>query len=161
MIRFASSSTASASPLGASSQRARPHPRTNALLALLLCLLPLAGCVERIMKINSQPPGAVVIVNDEEVGLTPATFSFLWYGDYDIILRKQGYRTIKTHHRVNAPWYQIPPLDFISEHLVIGTIRDEHTLPEFQLQLDEPPPADQVVKDAVELRNRALLEDAP
>ena len=63
-----------------------------------------SGCVERTMKIQTDPPGALVVVNDEEVGLSPVKFSFLWYGDYEIILRRVGYETLRTHYRVEAPW---------------------------------------------------------
>src|ERR1051326_773674 len=54
-----------------------------ALAAALLVLLP--GCVERTMKIPSRPAGAIVYVNDEEVGKTPVKLSFTWYGDYDLV----------------------------------------------------------------------------
>jgi hypothetical protein len=117
-----------------------------------------AGCVERTMKIQTRPPGALVIVNDEEVGVSPVKFSFLWYGDYDIILRKQGYQTLKTNHRVNPPWYQVPPFDLIAETMIIGTLHDDHVLPPFTLQETETPTAREVVERAEELRGRALLE---
>ncbi len=129
-------------------------------LAILLgaSLAILTGCVERTMKITTRPPGAVVIVNDEEVGISPVTFAFTWYGDYDLMFRKEGYQTLKTHHRIRAPWWQWPVFELITETMIIGTIRDRHELPVFELQEAEPPSIEDVVKRAVELRDRALFE---
>lgn len=134
--------------------------RTGRQIAILLVVagLALPGCVERTLKITSSPPGARVFVNDEEVGLTPVKFSFVWYGDYDIVLRKPGYQTLKTHYRINPPWYQVPPLDLVSETMTIGTIHDNHEAPPFELLAVEPVPTSQVVERAVELRDRATYE---
>lgn len=134
--------------------------RTQSALALsaLALLVTLAGCVERTMRIQTDPPGALVVVNDEEVGNSPVKFSFLWYGDYDIILRKQGYETLKTHHRVAPPWYQLPPFDLVAETMIIGTLHDDHVLPSYTLKKAETPALDEVIERALELRERALLE---
>ena len=121
-----------------------------------MALICSTGCVERVMKIRTAPEGALVLVNDEEVGVTPTEFSFLWYGDYDIVIRKSGYRTLKTHYRVNAPWHQVPPLDLFAENLYPGRIRDEHTLPTYELEAAEAPTIEDTVKHAVEVRDKAL-----
>jgi hypothetical protein len=109
------------------------------------------------MKITTRPPGAVVVVNDEEVGVSPVKFNFLWYGDYDIIIRKPGYETLKTHHRVDAPWWQWPVFDLITETMIAGTLHDDHVVPEYELKPAELPPVDEVAQRAVELRDRALF----
>ena len=135
--------------------------RTGALLPTVLIsllLTAIGGCVERRMKIETDPPGALVIVNDEEVGVSPVAFSFLWYGDYEIILRKPGYQTLHTHYRVNAPWYEWPPIDLVAEVMVPVQISDEHILPTFTLEPAKPPLVSDVVERAVELRNRALSD---
>ncbi len=123
-----------------------------------LCLLSLSltACVERNVKIETDPPGAIVVVNDEEVGVSPVKFSFLWYGDYDLILRKSGHETVKTHFRVKAPWYQYPPFDLITETLIIGTITDAHVLPPFVLPEAERPAIDVLVDRASAMRTDAL-----
>ena len=134
--------------------------RLLSVVAALAPALTLAsGCVERTMKIRTDPPGALIIVNDEEVGVSPVRFSFLWYGDYDILLRKAGYQTLKTHYRVEAPWYQWPPFDLVAETLVPVMIRDEHELPTFVLEPAQTPTVAEVTERAVELRKRALSED--
>lgn len=116
-----------------------------------------AGCVERTMKIQTDPPGATVIVNDEEVGVSPAKFAFTWYGDYDIVLRKPGYKTLKTHHELKPPWYQIPPIDFVSECLMPQMFRDHHDLPVYTLEPADEGLAADIVERAEEMRDRALF----
>jgi hypothetical protein len=116
------------------------------------------GCVERTARIQTDPPGALVVVNDEEVGVSPVKFSFLWYGNYDIILRKPGYKTLKTNCWINAPWYQWAPFDLVAETMIPVMIHDQHVLPAFVLEPAETPTMDEVVQRAAELRDRALFE---
>lgn len=53
--------------------------------ALAACSL-LSGCVERLITVKSNPSGAIVFLNDEEIGRTPATVPFRFYGVYDVRL---------------------------------------------------------------------------
>ncbi|RMF83201.1 MAG: PEGA domain-containing protein [Planctomycetota bacterium] len=128
------------------------------LIPALAVLIVAGGCVERTMRISTDPQGARVIVNDEEVGISPVKVSFLWYGDYEIIVRKRGYETVKTHAQVDPPWYQIPPIDFVAETLVIGTIHDDHVLPTIRMKPSATPPPEEVVARAEELRERTAFE---
>lgn len=127
------------------------------LPAALMALFQ-AGCVERTARIQTKPSGAMVLVNDEEVGVSPVKFDFTWYGDYDIILRKPGYETLKTHYRIEAPWYQWPPIDLVAEALIPTMIHDQRTLPTFELQPAQTPTAEELVERATELRDRSLFE---
>jgi hypothetical protein len=136
----------------------RTRRRFLTLIALLAGLPALGGCVERIMKIDSDPQGARVFINDKEVGVTPVKFSFLWYGDYDIILRREGFETLKTHCRIDAPWYQYPPFDLVAECLIPTMIKDEHVLPTYELQSAPTPAVADVVGRAVQTREQALSE---
>src|SRR5258706_9997592 len=63
-------------------------------IALLPALALVAGCVERTMTIKSDPPGALVYLNDREIGRTPVTRDFTWYGDYQVEIRKDGYESV-------------------------------------------------------------------
>ncbi len=132
--------------------------RTTRILQLLAGLLAAAGagCVERTARVQTQPPGALVTVNDEEVGISPVKFSFQWYGDYEIILRKPGYQTLRTNYRIVPPWYQWPPFDFVAEVLWPGMIRDERVLPTFELTPTTQPKIADLVNRAVEMRADAL-----
>jgi hypothetical protein len=78
-------------------------------------MLGLTGCVERTLNVQSNPPGAVVYLNDQEVGRTPLSKRFVWYGTYDVQVRKEGYETLKTESPIIAPWWQWVPFDFFAE----------------------------------------------
>jgi hypothetical protein len=73
-----------------------------------------AGCVERRLTINTQPQGALVVLNDEEIGTSPVTVPFNWYGDYNVRISKEGFQTLKTHRKLKAPWYDAFPFDFFA-----------------------------------------------
>jgi hypothetical protein len=88
--------------------------RIIATISAAIALLASSGCVERELSITSSPPGAIVYVSDVEVGRTPMTMDFTWYGDYDVVLRRDGYRTLKTHADLDPPVYEIPPIDLFS-----------------------------------------------
>lgn len=123
-----------------------------------LALVLLAGCVERTITINTVPDGAMVFLNDEEIGRTPVSKNFTWYGDYDVVIRKQGFRTLKTSAFVREPWYQIPPLDFFSECLFPATLRDKHYL-EYELDAMELAEPNELVKRATEFKERTLYSE--
>jgi hypothetical protein len=107
-------------------------------LMALVVLIPVVGCIERTVSINTEPEGATVLLNDQEVGKSPVKVPFTWYGDYDIIIRKPGYETIRTNHKLTAPWYQWPVIDIFAECLVPVTIHDDRTIDTFVLQARKP-----------------------
>ena len=106
------------------------------------------------MTINSDPPGALVYLNDQEVGRTPLKRDFMWYGDYDVQVRKEGYETLKTHKRVFAPWYEWVPIDLVAE-IMPFTATDNHDL-FFTLkpQAEEAAAPGPLVQRAEELKDR-------
>jgi len=121
-------------------------------IAAVGCLLLAdTGCVRRKLTIRSQPEGALVYVDQQEVGQTPLSVPFTYYGTREIILEKDGYQTVKEKHRIRLPWYQIPPLDFISENLISKEIHDERVL-DFQLQPQVPTDETQLQQRAEQLR---------
>jgi hypothetical protein len=93
--------------------------RMRTLSVILITGVALAaagtGCVQRQLTVTSTPPGALLYLNGVEVGRTPLTRDFTWYGVYDVELRKDGYQTLKTTGDVKAPWWQWVPLDFFAE----------------------------------------------
>jgi hypothetical protein len=122
-------------------------------LAIGLCVL-VCGCVEREMTITSEPVGALVYVSDVEVGRTPVTMPFTWYGDYEVILRRDGYETLKTHANINAPFYEIPPLDLFSQ-IAPWTYHDRRYL-HFEMQELVLPSDEELVRRADALREENL-----
>ncbi|MFH1371160.1 MAG: PEGA domain-containing protein [Planctomycetota bacterium] len=96
------------------------------LFVLTIGLLAISGCVERKLTINTNPSGAVVLLNDEEIGTTPVSVPFNWYGDYNVTVRKPGCETLQTHRKLAPPWYDYFPFDFFAEILYPGRIVDSY-----------------------------------
>ena len=111
----------------------------------------LLGCVERTVSITTEPDRALVWLNDKEVGRTPCTVHFTWYGDYDVVIRKDKYQPLNTHRRLVRPWYQYMPIDFFAELMIPATIQDKHAW-HFQLQESKPVDLDALISRANELR---------
>jgi hypothetical protein len=125
------------------------------LLACLVALCALqTGCLRRRMTVRSNPPGAQVFIDDQEIGTTPCSTAFTYYGTRKITLIKDGYRTETLYHRVSAPWYQYPPLDFFAETVVPYEIDDER-LVDVQLVPQEVVAEGPLRQRAEDLRNQA------
>lgn len=124
----------------------------NLLLGLLISLTACScGCVQRRMTIRSNPPGALVFVDNQEIGTTPVATNFTYYGTRTIQLMKDGYETQTVKETFHAPWYQIPPLDFFSENLAFRENRDEHVV-NFTLEPQKILPTEQLLDRAEQLR---------
>ncbi|MDP9172309.1 MAG: PEGA domain-containing protein [Planctomycetota bacterium] len=95
------------------------NPRSGVVSCTLIILLASCGCVERTLTVTSNPPGALVYLNDQEIGRTPLKRDFVWYGTYDVVLRKEGFRTVKAAASVIAPFYEWVPFDLVAEILPI------------------------------------------
>jgi len=122
------------------------------LLAVSLALAA-AGCVEREMTITSDPPGALVVISDKEIGRTPVTQPFLWYGQYDIILRLKGYETLNAPRWIDPPWYETIPLDLLSA-MAPWTYHDRRYL-HFTLSKYKAPRRADLLRRAEDLRAKA------
>ncbi len=107
-----------------------------------LVLLP--GCVERLLQIRSEPPGAAVFVNGERAGETPLDYPFEHYGTFEITLRSKDHASLHVLEPVAPPWYQYIPIDFAAENLVPWQIRDHHKL---RYRLDSLRPLDGEARD--------------
>ena len=101
---------------------------TGALLGLCAGVPP--GCVERKITIGSEPAGALVLLNDVEVGRTPVTVPFKWYGDYDVRIRLERnegtaekpdihHYYLHTSKTTTIPWFEIFGVDLFAELLPI------------------------------------------
>ena len=126
--------------------------RSLTLLAIVICM---AGCVRRTLKITTDPPQALVYLNDQEVGRSAVETNFLWYGDYDVAIRREGYQTLQTHWNITAPWYQSIPLDFFFEVLWPGRLHDVHER-HYVLLPTQPVDPEALIERAMVTRDRAL-----
>jgi hypothetical protein len=141
--------------MDAMSKREKSNVKSHKCLWPVLCLAAvlLTGCVERTLTINTEPPGAVVVLNDQEIGVSPVTVPFNWYGDYWVRASREGYETLDTHRRLKAPIYDHPPLDFFTEVLWPGRIVDAYEWT-FDLTAKEYPTRDEFIEQGQSLRTQ-------
>ncbi len=140
---------------GSGGRIAALHGCVGLSVVSMLLLVTLVGCVRRTLTITTDPPHALVFLNDQEVGRSTVTSDFLWYGDYDVVIRKEGFATLSTHWDIKAPWYQMVPLDFFAEVLWPGSIHDRHSR-HFILKPAQYPTAKELIERAEQTRERAL-----
>ncbi|MBN2513842.1 MAG: PEGA domain-containing protein [Sedimentisphaerales bacterium] len=115
------------------------------------------GCVERKLTILTSPADAVVWLNDEEVGPTPVTVNFNWYGEYRVRIEKPGYEIINTHNTMKRPLHDVFPFDFFAECLWPGRIEDSYTWT-YDLAPYQAVSADQLIQQAQDAHDRFSAE---
>lgn len=119
-------------------------------LSLLSALIP--GCVTRRLTVRSTPPGALVSIDDHQIGTAPVAVNYLHYGTRKIRLEKDGYETLTVYEQMRAPWYDIFPVDFVTENFVPGELLDRREFI-YQLQPQRRVPRQELTARADELRN--------
>lgn len=128
----------------------------KSLTLITLCVLFAAqlGCVQRRLTVRSNPPGALVYIDDVEVGTTPVSIPFTYYGTRTVRLEKDRFKTVEVQQKINAPWYQIPPLDLFAELMSPREIRDEREV-KVDMQPLEPTNETEVLERANQIRQNA------
>jgi len=134
--------------------------RTYRVIVTLAVLALLTGCIERRFRIESSPPGAYVYVNNTPYGPTPVDVPFLFYGDYDIQLVKEGFQTKRVKEPIPAPWYQYPIADFFSENVWPAQITDIRPL-YYEMEPIIQPNLDLLKAEGEELRGRGAALPPP
>jgi len=124
-----------------------------AILVILIALTAFAGCVKRELTINTKPQGAVVALNDEEIGESPVTVNFNWYGDYCVRISKEGYETLNTHRDLKGPWYDHFPFDFFAQIVNPNRIVDSYEWT-FELSPKKQISRDELIQNARELKKQ-------
>lgn len=115
----------------------------------------MGGCVERQLTLVTDPPGAKAYYNNACVGTTPTTFNYTFYAAPDLRFEKDGYETMRVVQPLRTPVYQKFPLDFFSEVLYPGTIRDRQSFT-YKLAPRVKPDLDLLMDRAKELRDETL-----
>lgn len=126
---------------------------TRIALAVLLISLVTTGCVRRRLTVRSNPPGAIVHVDNQRIGTTPCSIDYVYYGTREIRLSLPGYETLTVNQPLPAPWYETPGIDFISENLVPARIEDSRTV-NFNLQRTRLEAPETVIARGEELRRQ-------
>lgn len=113
------------------------NPRRLAALSLSLAG-SLAGCAQKVIRITSEPSGALVTVNDVQLGRTPLETEFTYYGDYDVQVRKEGFEPLRTKATAWTPLYERPPLDLATSPIPYETVVKWHFKLQPTLESTEP-----------------------
>jgi hypothetical protein len=127
--------------------------RTLVGMAMALASVGLSGCVERRFVIESDPPGALVLMNGQPLGSTPVDGYFTYYGNYNFTLIKDGYQTKQVIQLISTPWYEYPVVDFISENLYPVKLEDVSRF-RYSLEPLVQTRTDDLLRDAGALRQR-------
>ena len=125
------------------------------LCCVVVTIVMQTGCLRRRLMVRSNPQGAMVYVDNQPIGTTPCATDFVYYGTREIRLVKAGYETLTVNQPIAAPWYQIPPLDFVSENLVPRKIQDFRTV-SFNMVPQVIVPSEQLLGRAEQLRQSTL-----
>lgn len=126
------------------------------LIPAAAAILLLAGCVERLVAVRTEPPGAGVYFEDEQVGTTPCEVPYTWYGTREVSVRLKGFAPVRETVPLRPPWWQYPPLDLVTDVILPFTLTDRV---ELRYVLEPAPGAGEevrgVLERAAELRRRA------
>ncbi len=126
------------------------------ILSASLLTATMTGCLHRRINIVSDPPGALVHLNDVQVGRTPVEVDFTYFGVYDVRLSKPGFEPITTSENAKAPIYEWPGIDLIAEAIptnITTTIEWSYTLEPIDNNIDG------VLERARELRDDLVQDE--
>ena len=121
------------------------------LVVILIGSIFVSGCVERKLTINTEPQGALVALNDEEIGISPVTVEFNWYGHYNVRVSKEGFETLKTHRELQGPWYDGFLFDFFAQ-IYPKRIVDSYEWT-FKLKKQRPPARETLIEKALQMQS--------
>jgi PEGA domain len=119
-----------------------------------------SGCVERRYTIRTNPPGALVVVNGEEIGRTPVSRSFTFYNDREVLLMLDGFETQRVIQPIKAPWYDNLATEFFTENVVPLTIRDDREFT-YQMAPVTSPSTNDLMNRGEALRSQAQAPPPP
>lgn len=126
--------------------------RSVVRLAVLIAALSATGCVERLLVVRSDPPGAAIYVDGTFRGRTepgaPVEVPFETYGTRTLVARRPGCAPVRQRVVLDPPWYQYPVLDLVADVLWPGTIEDRR---EVEVRLERRAPS----TDSSEVLRRA------
>lgn len=120
----------------------------------------MTGCVERRYTIRTEPPGALVVVNGEEIGPSPASKSFVYYGQRRVQIFAEGYEPFEIVQPIQAPWWDNKLTEFFTENLVPVTLRDEREYA-YRLVPATAPPTPDLLTRAEGMRRQAQAPPKP
>src|SRR6476660_1066297 len=142
-------------PLNSDSQRRTACSLLFAVVLVTFLAQPAGAIVRRRLNVNSLPQGALVYVDNQQIGTTPCSVDFTYSGTREIRLIKPGFETLTVNQPIPAPWYEYTPVDFVSENLVTMKIRDNRTV-NYNLAPQLVVPLQELIDRANQLRQDTL-----
>lgn len=139
--------------------RTARRPRRLLPLCAAAVLLAGVGCnsTHRRLTIDSQPRGALVMVDGERVGFTPASISYDYYATRRITLVKDGFETQSWLQPIKSPWWQLPPQEFVTDNLWPTQLEDRRVILRTLCPKTIAPTEDVLIR-ADDLRGRSRFE---
>lgn len=131
-------------------------PRRVVCLLMISLAVFQMGCVSRRMTFVSNPPGAMVLLEGKEIGYSPASADFIYYGTRQVTMIKDGYETKTEFVTVPAPWYQWPGIEFFADNFSLHRVNDRRYF-KFDLQPKQMVPDDDLRARARQLRSEAQI----
>ncbi|MFO7898252.1 MAG: PEGA domain-containing protein [Planctomycetota bacterium] len=120
------------------------------VVAIALAVGP--GCVKKTIAVHSDPPGARVYLDGQEIGRTPVLrHPFHFYGVREIAVVKPGRLVARRTVAIHTPWYSWFPIDVFTELVLPVTLRDDRTY-YFDLQRAEPIEVSALIRHAHQTR---------
>ncbi len=112
------------------------------------------------MLIRTNPEGALVTIDSQTIGNSPVQVPFTYYGTREIRLEREGYETVKVKQNIRPPWWQVPPLDFITDNFAMRELRDQRVL-DFEMVPQQMIDENQLIHRATDLRNNSQRGTVP
>lgn len=134
------------------------------LIFVWLMFIAAQGCVTRTINIETSPSNASIYIDNKYVGESPVSIPFTHYGTRKITIEKRDenerlvYKRKIIFEEIKAPFYELFPIDIISEVVLPIKYEDNHY---FNYQLEELEEASlderkkQVLNNAEELKKKA------
>jgi hypothetical protein len=130
--------------------------RTLVVVAVAIPFLMQIGCVSRRMTFVSNPPGAMVLLEGREIGYSPASADFIYYGTRQVTMIKDGYETKTDLVTIPAPWYQWPVIEFFADNFWPHRVTDRRVF-SFDLQPKLMIPDEELRARARQLRSEGQI----
>ena len=128
------------------------------LAPIVLLVTATTGCVERSLRIESTPSGALVHLDGEQIGVTPVEVPFVYYGTrrLDVWMTDPAYDLAPRTEWVELrpAWYERFPFDLFTELLwpFPRTVERHHHVVLAPREATPPGGVDQLLEEAESAR---------
>ena len=118
----------------------------------------LSGCLSKTMTVSSTPPGAILSINDVEMGPTPITTDWHGGGSYRFSLKLKDHSPLAETVKIKYRWYSAPIIDMGPDFMTTRQVKDHKELHFEMPPLKKENPGSGSSKEAVEKAKKEALE---